>query len=206
MKSKATEERFKEIASQYDILHLATHGIINNDYPMFSKLIFTTSKDSVNEGFLNTYEIYNMQINAPLVVLSACNSGFGKLHKGEGIISLSRAFFIAGTKSTVITLWPIADNASSKLMGNFYTNLAANQNIGDALYHAKLKYLEQCDEMGAHPNFWAGYIMVGNNALTFEPSKPKTTYYILGIIGLLIVVILITYKNRKWRNNPLRHI
>jgi hypothetical protein len=96
-----------------------------------------------------------------------------------------------------MTLWPISDKTSSKLMANFYTNLATNQNIGDALYHAKLKYLEQSDEMGAHPSFWAGYIMVGNASLTFTPSKPKAKYYFWGIIGLLIVITVITYKNKK---------
>jgi CHAT domain-containing protein len=187
MRKRATEKRFKEIAGQYDILHLATHGIINNEYPMFSKLVFAPGKDSVNDGFLNTYEIYNMQINAPLVVLSACNTGYGKLHKGEGIISLSRGFFTAGAKSIVMTLWSIGDKTSSMLMHNFYTNLAANQNIGDAMQKAKLDYLEQTDEMKAHPYFWAGYIVLGNTEATFEPDKPKTWFYPWIIIGMLVI-------------------
>ncbi len=194
MRKQATEKRFKEIAGQYDILHLATHGIINNEYTMFSKLVFAPGKDSANDGFLNTYEIYNMQINAPLVVLSACNTGYGKLHKGEGIISLSRGFFTAGAKSIVMTLWSIGDKTSSKLMHNFYTNLAANQNIGDAMQNAKLEYLDQTDEMKAHPYFWAGYIVLGNTGATFEPDVPKTKYYFWGVIGVLVITGLVLRK------------
>ena len=195
--NQATKERFKELEGQYDILHLAAHGIINNEYPMFSKLVFAIGKDSVNDGLLNTYEIYNMRINAPLVVLSACNSGYGKLQKGEGMISLSRGFFTKGAKSIVMTLWAVDDQTSADLMKNFYTNLAANQNIGDALYHAKLKQFSESNELTAHPYFWAGYITLGNTSATFEPYHPKTKYYFFGIIGILIVISVISFKRKK---------
>jgi CHAT domain-containing protein len=175
LRGQATKDRFEKIAGQYDILHLAAHGIVNNEFPMFSKLVFTDDNDSINNNFLNTYEIYNMQINAPLVVLSACNTGYGQLHKGEGIISLARGFFTAGAKSIVMTLWAVSDKTSSKLIGNFYSSLGAKQNIGDAMQHAKLNYLQQSDEIGAHPYFWSGYIVLGNAATTFEPDPPKNS-------------------------------
>jgi CHAT domain-containing protein len=205
LKKKATEERFKRIADNYDILHLATHGIINNEYPMFSKLVFKPEKDSVNDGLLNTYEIYNMQINSPLVVLSACNSGFGKLHKGEGIISLARGFFTAGAKSIVMTLWSVGDKTSSKLIHYFYSNLASKQNIGDAMRGAKLAYLEQTDEMKAHPYFWAGYIVLGNANSIFEPERQKNTHVYWYVLGILLLAAAIVVGNKKWRKLKLRH-
>ena len=188
-KKQATEENFKKMAGQYEILHLATHGATNNEYPMFSKLVFTLGKDSVNDGVLNTYEIYNMLINAPLVVLSACNTGYGKLHKGEGIISLSRGFFTAGAKSIVMTLWPVPDGPSSKIMSYFYTNLAAKQNIADALYHARLKYL-------------AGYIVLGNASISFEPYQPRIKNYHYWL-GIAILVILAVIYNKRFLKRPI---
>jgi len=198
MRKWATEKRFKELAGQYDILHLATHGIINNEYPMSSELVFIPAKDSVNNGLLNTYEIYNMRINAPLVVLSACNTGYGKLNKGEGIMSLTRGFLTAGAKSIVMTMWAVDDKTSSTLMKGFYTNLAAKQNIGDALNNAKLEYLNQSDDLKAHPYFWAGYIVLGNTSATFEPYHPQTKYYIwIGMLVLVMVGVIFITKNRR---------
>ena len=195
VKRRATEENFKNLASEYEILHLATHGTTNDQFPMFSKLVFTLGKDSVNDGLLNTYEIYNMKINAPLVVLSACNTGYGKLHKGEGVISLSRAFFTSGAKTVVMTLYPIPDGNSSEIMTYFYENLAASQNIGDALYHAKLKYLEKSNLMDAHPSLWAGYVVLGNSSNNFKPYPPKNWYF--WWIGSLLVVVILLIARKK---------
>jgi CHAT domain-containing protein len=196
-KGSATEQHFKEIAGKYDILHLAAHGLVNNNYPMFSKLVFTGDKDSTNEGYLNTYEIYNMHINAPLVVLSACNSGYGKLHKGEGIISLARGFFTAGAKSIVMTLWAVSDKSSSQIVKNFYGSLSSNQNIGEAMQKSKIQYLEQTDEEGAHPYFWSGYIVLGNAGSSFEPISP-TYYYILWATGGFIIFMLWVMRKKIW--------
>jgi CHAT domain-containing protein len=165
---------------------------------MSSELVFIPAKDSVNNGLLNTYEIYNMRINAPLVVLSACNTGYGKLNKGEGIMSLTRGFLTAGAKSIVMTMWAVDDKTSSTLMKGFYTNLAAKQNIGDALNNAKLEYLNQSDDLKAHPYFWAGYIVLGNTSATFEPYHPQTKYYIwIGMLVLVMVGVIFITKNRR---------
>ena len=182
----ATEKKFRDIAPSFDIIHLAMHGVINNESPMFSKLIFEPTKDSINEGFLNTYELYSMHLNSSMVVLSACNSGSGKLHSGEGIISLARGFFSAGAKSIVMTLWSVADKSSSKLMALFYSNLAGSKNIGDSMQAAKLEYLEQADNMSSHPYFWSGYIATGNTNIVFQPQQSLSwTYYIIATIIIL---------------------
>ncbi len=197
IKSNATEERFKAVAGNYDVLHLAMHGIVNNEYPMFSKLIFSHASDSVNEGFLNTYEIYNLKINTALVVLSACNSGNGKFYKGEGIISLARGFFTAGAKSVVMTLWAIADKTSQRLMNYFYANLANRQSISDALQKAKIDYIQNSDAVMAHPYFWAGYIVTGNSSTTFEVTTHRNYSRYLAIITILILIAGTIWWKRK---------
>jgi len=199
VKSDATEEKFKKMALNYDVLHLAMHGIVNNEYPMFSKLVFTHAGDSANEGFLNTYEIYNLKINAALVVLSACNSGNGKLYNGEGIISLARGFFTAGAKSVVMTLWSIADKTSQHLMTSFYANLADRLSISDALQKAKTDYIAHSDALMAHPYFWAGFIVTGNSTTTFEVTKSKNQVY-WGTLGI-VMLCLFGYAGWKWKNH-----
>jgi CHAT domain-containing protein len=198
IKSDATEEKFKKMALNYDVLHLAMHGMVNNEYPMFSKLVFTHAGDSANEGFLNTYEIYNLKINAALVVLSACNSGSGKLYNGEGIISLARGFFTAGAKSVVMTLWSIADKTSQRLMTSFYSNLGDRLSISDALQKAKTDYITNSDALMAHPYFWAGFIVTGNSTTTFEVTKSKNQVY-WGTLGILMFC-LAGYAGWKWKN------
>jgi len=196
MKGDATKENFIKIAGKYSILHLATHGIVNNEYPMHSKLIFTVGNDSIKEGLLNAWEIYNMHINSPLVVLSACNTGFGKLHKGEGTISLARGFFTAGAKSVITTLWAVPDGNSSKLMKYFYANLAAKMSVSDALHQAKLQFLEQNDELDAHPSLWAGYIAVGNTNITFENDTESNKYLYYLASSLLLVSIVVIFRKK----------
>jgi CHAT domain-containing protein len=164
---------------------------------MFSKLVFSESMDSLNENCLNTYEIYNMPIHAPLVVLSACNTGAGKLHSGEGIISLARAFFTTGTKCVVMTLWSVADRSSSHLMNLFYHYLALKETVSDAMQKAKLQYLDHADNINAHPYFWAGYITTGNADIAFEVRKNHTWIYMLSVITGAVLLLLLLWKFRS---------
>lgn len=202
IKNKASEKQFKKIADQYDIIHLAMHGVINNEDPMASRLVFTPEKDSIDEGYLNTYEIYNLHLNSSLVVLSACNTGAGKLHPGEGIISLARGFFSAGANSIVMTLWPVADKSSSKLIGNFYAGLSNQKTIGDALREAKLRYLAEADNASTHPYLWAGYIVTGNANLTFESGKSRYWYVYL-TLGASMLIIFWIIKRKRSPGNPV---
>ncbi|HRS54788.1 MAG TPA: CHAT domain-containing protein, partial [Bacteroidales bacterium] len=123
LKDKATETQFKQNVVNYDIIHLAMHTIINNENPLYSKLVFYSPDDNKEDGFLNTYEIFNLKLNARLAVLSACNTGYGKLSNGEGVMSLARSFMYAGCPNIVMTLWQIEDKSSSEIMANFYKNL-----------------------------------------------------------------------------------
>jgi len=196
----ASETAFKDICNKYDIIHIASHGFVNNEHPLFSKLVFNhEEEDTLNDGLLNTYEIYNLHISAPLVVLSACNTGWGKLYKGEGTVSLARGFYAAGAKNILMTLWSITDKTSNKLVQQFYTNLAKRQTVSISLQQAKLNFIKDADEISAHPFFWAGYISVGEPSVRFgNVNHSQLIYWVVGgVVGLLLLLTFILWKRRQ---------
>lgn len=158
----ATEEQFASTSNQYRILHLATHARADNRVGDYAYLAFTEIKDSVENELLYVKDLYNLQLNADMVVLSACETGIGKLQRGEGIISLARAFAYAGAKSIVSTLWEVNDKSTSELMKLFYKELKKGKTKDEALRLARLSYLNKTTVRGAHPFFWAAFIPVGD--------------------------------------------
>jgi CHAT domain-containing protein len=196
---KATETIFKKHTSENKILHLAMHTIIDNEFPMYSKLVFSKSKDTTDDGFLNTYEVYNLNLKTPLIVLSACNTGYGKLMKGEGIISLARGFIYAGCPSMVITLWSIADRSSSNLMQLFYRNLDQKQNIDKSLQNAKIEYIKSSDQRLSHPYYWAGFIESGKTTpiVKMKISHWQKWLFIIPFGILIIAGVSIYMKKDK---------
>ena len=195
----ATEAMFKSEAPNYNILHLSTHTIIDNENPMYSKLVFTPNIDKKEDGLLNTYELFNMNLNAELAVLSACNTGSGKLQLGEGIISIARGFFYAGVPSVVMTLWSVEDNSSALLMELFYKHLTEGLAKDEALRQAKLDYLKQSDQLTSYPYYWAGYVNIGDNA-PLENSKNKYLNYILIFSALILILVSFYFIKRKRKN------
>ncbi len=191
----ATELNFKTYANNFDVLHFAMHTIINDENPMYSKMVFTLNNDSVEDGFLNTYEIYNLDLNARLVVLSACNTGFGKLNKGEGIMSLARGFLYAGVQSIIMTLWEIEDKSGAEIMTKFYNNLKEGNSIDNALRKAKLDYIKSALPLRAHPYFWAAYIDIGNTTTLYKSTIINTI--LLSILALIVIAILAVWFYRK---------
>jgi len=190
----AQENTFKEKAADFDILHLAMHTIINDSLPMYSKLVFSTpDKNSKEDGFLNTYEIYNMKLNARLAVLSACETGSGKLQKGEGVMSLARGFIYAGCPSIVMTLWQVDDKSGTQIMKNFYSYLSKGKRKDVALRMAKLKHLELADPLTAHPHYWLGYVNIGNP----EPLYTSKDVYFVIFLFIAIILVFIDWQYRK---------
>ncbi len=184
----ASEKKFKEVAANYDILHLAMHTIMNDENPMYSKMAFTQSEDPGEDGFLNTYELYNMKLNSRMAVLSSCNSGSGKLHRGEGVMSLARGFVYAGCPSLIMTLWSVEDKSGVSLMSNFYWYLKKGFSKSESLQKSKIDFIEQADQLKSHPYFWSGYVVIGNNEALFTPHKKY--YYIAAILFLIIGIYL----------------
>jgi CHAT domain-containing protein/Tfp pilus assembly protein PilF len=157
---EATESRFKQLAENYRYIHLATHHDIDDTQPMYSKIILAQQNDGSEDGWLQTYEIYNFHLNAEMVVLSGCNSGLGKLHKGEGLIGMTQAFFYAGASSMVVSLWPVEDESSAYLMKQFYTYIKTGLPKTQALQKAKVELLRSAD-WRRDPFYWAPFILIG---------------------------------------------
>ncbi|MCO6489160.1 MAG: CHAT domain-containing protein [Phaeodactylibacter sp.] len=158
----ATEERFTELAGAYRFIHLPTHGKADSRVGDYSWLAFAPRPDSLENELLYVRDLYNLSLNADLVTLSACETAAGELQRGEGIISLARAFAYAGAKSIATTLWQVNDRSTQELMVSFYRYLDAGLPKDEALRQAKLDYLEAHSGTAAHPCFWAAVIGIGD--------------------------------------------
>jgi len=148
--------------SQYRILHFATHGLLNSERPELSGLVFSLidREGKPQDGFLRLYEIYNLQLNADLVVLSACETGLGKEIKGEGLIGLTRGFMYSGAPRLVASLWNVDDLATAELMKLFYQRMLKDGlPAGAALRAAQLELSGQ--KRWSSPYFWAGFVLHG---------------------------------------------
>ena len=157
---------FREVAHLYRILHLSMHGRADNRVGDYAFLAFAQQRETGDDGLLYVRDLYNLQLNADLVVLSACETGTGKLRRGEGIISLARAFAYAGAKGIVTTLWSVNDAKTSEVMDVFYRELAAGSDKDAALCTAQLEYInrEGANNKDLHPYFWAAFLPVGDMA------------------------------------------
>lgn len=193
---RATETLFKKIAGDYDIIHLATHGILNSEASLQSKLLFSESSPD-DDGFLHNYEIYNLKQSSQLVILSACNTGAGKNYGGEGVISTGRGFLSSGSRSVIMTLWPVNDLASFDLINGFYEGLKKDLDISDALRNSKLHYLGMADNMHSHPFFWTGYVVYGDASISLAIHNYKFLY-----IGIAIFILILGLAIWKFKVIP----
>ena len=147
---------------KFKILHFATHGFVNSMRPELSGLLLAQDTTGGEDGVLYSGEIYNLKLNADLVVLSACETGLGKIQKGEGIIGLTRALLYAGAKNIVVSLWKVADESTSDLMVDFYKGSLTSKgklSYSEALRSAKLKMISEGKY--AHPLYWSPFILIG---------------------------------------------
>ncbi len=164
----ATEKHLKAEVGKYQILHLATHGVLDDRNPMYSHLVFAqTGTNEKEDGLLEAREILEMNLNADLVVLSACETGRGKISAGEGLIGLTWALFVAGVPSTVVSQWKVADQSTAELMVEFHKMLQAKNEQGNRLHTypqalrlAALSLMKQ--KAYRHPFHWAGFMLVGD--------------------------------------------
>ncbi|MFQ5965702.1 MAG: tetratricopeptide repeat protein [Candidatus Scalinduaceae bacterium] len=186
LKEKATEEKAKLLSGYYDIIHFASHGELNPESPLFSCIKLAKEKDE--DGRLEVHEIFNLNLeNTSLVTLSACETGLGKLSKGDELIGLTRGFIYAGTPSIVASLWMVNDQSTSELMNLFYKNLKThskaeslrlaqlemiNGEVGRGIVRGvggitiskedKEKPQTSMTVNGSHPYFWAPFILLGD--------------------------------------------
>ena len=158
---KASESEIKSgDLKKYSLIHLATHGFIDEADPELSCVYFQPNEPE-DDGKLYAGEIYNLQLNANLVTLSACKTGLGKLTKGEGVIGLSRALIYAGARNIIVSFWNVADKSTAELMKDFYQYQIEDPHDGfsNNLRKAKLDLLKS--EKYSAPYFWAPFILIG---------------------------------------------
>jgi CHAT domain-containing protein len=201
---QASEAVFKQKAKDYAIIHLAMHGLLNEKKPILSALAFTENGDSLENNFLQAYEITALDLNAELVVLSACETGYGRFEEGNGIASLARAFMYAGVPSLVVSLWQVNDMSTAIIMQQFYANLAKGMNKAKALQQAKISYLEasaQSNPIAAHPAFWAAFVQIGEDQPLTLKTKSKGLHfgYWIGIGAAFLLGSIFLFAQRRKR-------
>jgi len=148
--------------SRYRILHFATHGLLNNEHPELSGIVLSLIDERGRpvDGFLRLNEIYNLELPAELVVLSACQTALGKHVKGEGLVGLVRGFMYAGSKRVVASLWKVDDEATAELMKTFYRGmLKEGLRPAAALRAAKVEMSR--DKRWQSPYYWAAFELQG---------------------------------------------
>jgi CHAT domain-containing protein len=162
LEREAKEKKLKSRdLSDYRFLHFATHGLVNEKSPKLSGLLLASEDSTSNEdGILHLGEIYNLKLNADLVVLSACETGLGQVAKGEGIIGLTRGFLYAGASNLLVSLWQVSDVTTADLMVDFYDKMLGGMSKPEALREAKLQMIHRHPEY-AKPYYWAPFILVG---------------------------------------------
>ncbi len=160
LNGKANEATIKsESLKDFSLVHFATHGVVDEKSPELSRIYLQTETDA-EDGNLFAGEIYNLQLNADLVALSACQTGLGKISKGEGVIGLSRALVYAGAKNIIVSFWSVADESTAQLMTDFYKQLLENPSASYSrdLRKAKLSLLQG---NYSAPYYWAPFILIG---------------------------------------------
>jgi CHAT domain-containing protein len=168
LKKEANEEMIKKLSLEdYQIIHFACHGFIDEKLPSRSALILSLDDNAKDDGFLQVREITNLQMSPELVVLSACQTGGGTIERGEGILGLTRVFFCAGARSVVSTIWKIDDKAAAEFMRYFYFYLFQKKDKAQALRLAKLRMLKS---EYSHPFYWAAFVLNG------EPCSKLSVY------------------------------
>lgn len=197
--NNATENKLKQLIGDFGILHFGTHAEVNNQDPMLSRLVLShNGEDTIQDGFLFTYEIYGLDLKASLVSLTACETGLGKLQNGEGMLSMARAFRYAGCPSVAMSLWKIDDQSSAGIMQGFYNHLNRNMQKDRALRQAKIDFLTQSPAELSNPLFWAGMVLVGDNTpVDIEASVIPSIPLWIGIILLILIILIILRSGLK---------
>lgn len=192
LSNKATETNFKQHAEQSKVIHLSTHSFLHQNQPL---IFFSNLDDAENDGFLEASEIVQMNLNAELVVLSSCASGLGRVDESEGVIGMAKAFFDAGSKSIVVSLWEVNDKYTSKLMTNFYEKLNEGYTKSEALRLAKIEFIKN---HSPNPYYWAAFVLSGNTSeIKFETTSKITAILVLSSIFLLFTLIIYSIRTRR---------
>ena len=186
--AEATKDAFLRAARQYDVLHLSTHAT-GGDFINPASIAFYDAPMLVNE-------LYSMDIHPELVVLSACETGIGKLQKGEGPMSIARGFQYAGAKNILFSLWQINDASTATLMSLFYKSYKKTQSAHSANRRSKLDYLQDksVSNIKKSPYYWSAFMYYGK--IEEEERKSTAFYYFIGSFAFIIGLFLWLRKRK----------
>ncbi len=168
---------FQREAPSYQLLHLSTHAAVPKEE-------LAQPWIALNDRKVKLPELYNMNLNAQLVTLSACETANGALVEGEGVMSLARGFSYAGVPQVITSLWEVNENSTAQIMEYFYHELSKGEKPSKALHLAKLTYLENNSLSKANPYHWAAFTAWGHDSYSTKPSKK---YWIFGLLGIVIL-------------------
>lgn len=188
--SEATKTAFLEEAAAYNILHLSTHAQGGN-YRVPASLAFY-------DETLLLPELYTLDLNPELVVLSACETGIGKIQGGEGAMSLARGFQYAGAKNLLFSLWQVNDKATAELMTSFYEHFEKSKSKSSALHRTKRDYLSnpRLKNPKKSPYYWAGFVYYGEIETPQETGSPWIQWMIFIILSIVLCVFLLLRKRK----------
>jgi len=187
---------------QYQIVHFATHGVVNSEHPELSGIVLTMvdHNGAQADGLMSLHDIYSLDLAAELTVLSACQTALGKDIRGEGLVGLSHAFMSAGSKSVVSSLWNVDDRATADLMRKFYESmLQQGMSPAAALRAAQLGMMR--DTRSSAPYYWAGFVIQGeytNRIAIDHRSSFRVALVLLVLLSLGTAAVVVLQKRKRW--------
>lgn len=171
--TQATEERTRSAIGDARIVHFATHALLDDTHPMYSRLALAHDQAAADDGWLESWEIARLDLAADIVVLSACETARGRIGGGEGVVGMAWSFFVAGARSTLATQWKVGSSSTAELMIAFHRALRAGRNPSmlkaQALRAAQLEMLRH--ERYRHPYYWAAFVLLGDPSA--HPAPPR---------------------------------
>lgn len=190
-----TERKIKNTDfSKYEIIHFATHTLIDEERPERSSIIFKPGNGE--DGFFRATEVYKLRIPSNMIVLSSCRSGSGKAVPGEGLLGLSHAFFSAGARSLVMTYWNVSDKTAQEFSKHFYRNLHDNS-IAEALRKTQIQLIQN------HPADWAAFFVEGDSAQKLQLKRPwNQTLVPIFLLIIISIVLVVIYLRRERKRLP----
>ncbi|RXJ52667.1 CHAT domain-containing protein [Gelidibacter gilvus] len=195
----ASKRSFTKHAKNHKIIYIGTHAESNNLSPELSRLVFAKSLDTLNaeDNSLYSYEIYDTDLESNLAILTACETGKPSYQAGEGMISLAHAFNYAGSESILTSLWKIDEQSSATIIESFYDYLKKGWTKDKALQQAKLDYISTAEGRTAHPQYWAGLVLIGDTTPIELASSPNYLVWILLTLMILAIIYFLRRKSRR---------
>ena len=204
--ASATESNFKNsLNSSYSIFHIASHAIVDDAEPDMSKLVLNEQEEE--DGLLHAFEIANLPIVSDLVILSACNTGYGMIQKGEGINSIGKSFAKAGSPNLLMSLWPVSDKATSTLIKEYYDQLFKGYSKRKAIGLAKQSFLSSVPAAYHHPYYWGGFVYYGDDK-PLRMAKTNDSFvnsgiWVVGILLALAAFLVLFTLHRRHQNREI---